>query len=125
MAFDLSIAGITTVRISVGTWQEEEVDCRGVFRRVSNGSGQNSQRSPKRGFTGTFFFTTSAEYDAVLTAISVPGQPGVATPVIVSSPPDGGLRGASLTCYCWLGRSPALKNGDSAYWKAAIQIREA
>jgi hypothetical protein len=123
MAFDFSIAGITTVRICADTWQEEEVEYQGVFRRTADGAGQNSQRSPKRGFTAQIFFTDATEFLALQTATT--DAEGVPTPVTVVTPPDGGTMGAALTCYCWLGRRQAVKNGDSAYWRVQLQIREA
>jgi hypothetical protein len=125
MAWSLTIAGISTVRVVAGSWQEEETDFRGVFRRVASGDAQSTQRSPKRGFSGTVFLTTKAELLALKTAISEAGAIGVAAPVTVSSSDDGGTTGDTLTCYCWLGRTQFIKNGDSVYWKAQLTVREA
>lgn len=123
MAFDFSIAGITTVRICADTWQEEEEEYQGVFRRTADGAGQSTQRSPKRGYTAQLFFTTSSEFLA-LKAVTTDAS-GAPTPVTVVTPIDGGTMGESITAYCWLGRKQAVRNGDSAYWKVSIQIREA
>ena len=125
MAWVLTIAGNSTVRVVADSWQEEETDFKGVFRRTANNSGVSSQRSPKRGYTGTPFFTTTAELEAFRAAISEPGAVGVAAPVTISSSDDGGTRGATFTAYCWLGRLQALKNGDSVYWKGTLTVREA
>lgn len=125
MSFDFYIAGITTVRIAADTWDENEREFRGVFRRLASGAGVSSQRSPKRSFTATIFFTDPAELALLEVAISEIGAVGVATPVSVITPADGGTRGAFLTCYCWITKYHAVPNGATAYWKCQLSMREA
>lgn len=125
MSWTVTIAGNSAIRFCADTWQQEETDFKGVFRRTANNSAANSQRSPKRGYTAQGFFTTSAELEAFQVAISEPGAVGVAAPVTVTSSEDGGTRGATLTAYCWLGRLQAIPHGDTAYWKGTLTIREA
>lgn len=125
MSWVFTIAGDSTVRVNRDTWQEQEKDFRGVFRRLATGFAVNSQRNPKRGFTCTVFFTDAAALDTFEAAISEPGMVGVAKPITISSSADGPLRGVQLVCYCWITRIDAVANGDSAYWKAQLNMREA
>ena len=85
----------------------------------------SSQRTPKRGFTATIFFSDPGELTALETAISEAGALGVAAPVAIITPADGGTRGATLTCYCWITKMDAIKNGASAWWKCQLSMREA
>lgn len=124
----VTIAGID-MAVCDGTWQEEEAEYIGVFRHVANGDGMNNQRSPKRGFTCTVFFLTAELLDAFRLATSETDNLGVPTRVPVTSPADGGTRGVTLTCYCWMGRAQAVSYWASsvktAYWKVALTLREA
>lgn len=97
-----SIAGFA-VRVLDGTATEAAPELQGDFARLSDGSGDNRQRSPKRNFACVVKFDPPSDLDAFLAAISAT-EIGVATPVAVTSPADGLTRGATLQCYVWVGQ---------------------
>lgn len=124
----VTIAGIT-VPIYEDTGFEEPPEMQGDFVRLGDGSGDNSQRNPKRAFACVGKFDPPAAFDTLNALISAAGQPGVAIPVDVTSPDDGLTRGATLTCYVWLGRAQSKTKGNGFYkttkLTAPLAIKEA
>lgn len=106
-------------------WTEHEPEVQGDFTRVMDGTGQNSQRSPKRHFSGPVDFLTPAALNQFWAAISVPNEIGIAKKVPVSSSDAGLTRGAVLECYCWIERAQALTWQEGTFWSATLRIKEA
>lgn len=117
----VTIAGIV-VPIYVDTGFEDAPEMQGDFVRLGDGSGDNSQRDPKRGFACVGLFDPPSTFDTLQTAISAPGQPGVAIPVPVTSPADGLTRGATLTCYVWAGRAQSKSKGAGFYKTTKLTV---
>jgi len=122
----VTIAGIP-VRVLDTTAFEEEPELQGDFKRGDDGGAQVSFRSPKRGFACVAKFDPPADFDTLQAAISATGELGVQTAVTVTSPADGLTRGATLQCYCRLGRAQ-VKSKDAnttTYLTAPLALKEA
>jgi hypothetical protein len=105
----LSVAGIELPCVE-NTWGEEPPDTLGEEVRMLSGVLGSTERTPRRLFRGDVFFDNPQDVDTFRIAISLPGSPGVPTPVPAVSPFDGVLRGASLTVHARMGRIGAFKH---------------
>ena len=123
----VTIASID-VPVFENTPYEEPPDLVGVWEPVGDNSVMSSERTPKRkfAFVGKFI---PADFDTFLAAISVSGQPGVPTPVAVTSPADGLTRGATISAWVRCGRAQSLSRGAGDFktniWSVPITVREA
>jgi hypothetical protein len=125
----VTIAGIS-LQVKEDTAYEEEPEVLGQWRRLpASNEAQSDERDPKRGYACVAIFTPPSTFDTLREAISVTGQPGVPTPVTVTSPADGLTRGVTITAWVRLGRGQYLSTGAGTYkttrMSAPLTIKEA
>jgi hypothetical protein len=129
MANFLTLAGWTP-RCLQDTAKYQEVSRLGVRRRALDGTMLSTERTPRRRFQVQVLFQDAAEYAAENAAISVPGSPGIPTPVTASSDADGLLMGQSFNVWAVLGDAEPFQFGGSAdtpegvYWIATLEGEE-
>lgn len=121
MSVFLSVAGIE-LRVFENNASEEPAELKGSLVRLDDNTAQSSQRSPKRAFACVAKFDPPSTYDTFLAAISVAGQPGVATPVTVSSDADGLTRGASLSMYVMAGKIQQKTKGAGIFKTTTLAV---
>lgn len=117
----VTIAGASW-RCFVGQAAEDPPELAGDFKRLDSMEAQVSLRSPKRNYAAVLKCDPPSVFDTLRDSISVMGQPGVPTPVTVTSPADGLTRGVTLTAYCTLGKAVYRDTGAGVYKTTTISV---